>query len=1100
LGLVPLDDEKPDDDLGLAPLEEDKPKTAKPRPTKKTAKPTPATTQKAEPTAGKKQEPAPQPAPAASSLLDDELTSLDSAPLDGLMDDSSATSGGPLLQTAPKRKGLRGLFGSKKKVGRKENVWDSPLILLGGGSLLMLMLVGGLLYWTLSSRSGKELLKLADEDYRAGSYTQAMDKYDDFVEDHSNEPAASFARVRSGLCRLRQATATKTNWTGALTTTKTVLREIGSEPDISEANGELAAMLPAIAWGLAEQARQNTDPALLAQSRDALLLLEKHVPKSSRPADRVAEIEASLALTQRAIDRGKRLEEQVAAMRKAIADGNSPLAYDIRKRLLKEYPRLAEDEKLAEVLLEVSKAQLSAVEPVEKSQSALTDEPTQPFISTTALAQTKLTAKVAVAEEAQLFAIADGAAYALDAGTGKVLWRRFIGYKTDGRSLPIQPVYVSAGSGSDCILSVPNGNELWRVEGATGKILWRFPVGETIDAQPLIAGGKLLLATRAGKLITVDIESGQSPGYVKLPQEVRTAGVVDSRGESVFQPADHSNLFVISLADGKCLQVVHIGHEQGSITAPPVLIGGFLVVAVNEGNNDSRLKVFAVKQNAGDDSDQEGEAAEGLSLVAKGDIPLADQGHVDTAPQISGRRMLVPTDAGFVFVFELAGIDAKEPLVKFAETAVPGEKDVLRYALLDGTEVWLADEQLTRYDIITARKRLDPSGMLQKGSTFDQPPRTIGRAIFTVGRKAGSRGTIVAAVGMDQRNTCWETRLAVPILGAPLGADADAGADAPEGIAAATALGALFELDVPTRGQTIVQKPAFVMPPAAVEETFTDQLVLDGSKLALDGGAGSSRMLVLSPWKAPLSSIVEAPGKLTCSPTAFAGGLLAPCDVGQVFLLDPSSAARRVAPFQPRLSGDQKFQWRQAAVVDDDRVAITDDLGTIYLLDLKDQPQPHLAALTQRSTGNPITSPLAVLGDVVYGVDSDGKLCSFKLPKLEPGAKTVLAGRLVWGPRRVGEAVLLATDDGRLMCLAGEEKPLWNVPLNIGSLAGDPLPVGDSYILATTDGVVIRIDSQTGEQQAKIETNRPLATGPTAYGQNLLLGGHDGCIHQMKQP
>ena len=72
--------------------------------------------------------------------------------------------------------------------------------------------------------------------------------------------------------------------------------------------------------------------------------------------------------------------------------------------------------------------------------------------------------------------------------------------------------------------------------------------------------------------------------------------------------------------------------------------------------------------------------------------------------------------------------------------------------------------------------------------------------------------------------------------------------------------------------------------------------------------------------------------------------------------------------------------------------------------------------------------------------------------------------------------------------------------LNIEALAGDPLAVGKSYILATSDGIILRIDAQTGKQQAKIETNRPLATGPTPYGDNLLIGGHDGCIHQIKQP
>ena len=1005
----------------------------------------------------------------------------------GLMDDALAADlGGPLLAAKPKRKGWRGLF-APKQIGHKTNAWDSPLMLLGGGALLLLIIAGGMLYWSLTSQSGEDLLRLADEDYRAGSYTQAINKYDSYLKNHSDQPAASLVRVRRGLCKLRQATATKGNWPATLDTAKVVLKEIGSESAIKQAHGDLAAMLPDIAEGLAEEARRKTDPTLLEQSREALLLVDKHVPKSSRPGERISDIEASLALTQRAIDRGKRLDEQVVAMRKAVADGNAPLAYDIRKRLLKEYPQLAEDEKLAEVLHEVSQAQLSSVEYVEQSTTAITVEPPRPFISTTALAQTKLTAQATTAEGYVVFAIAEGAAYGLDAASGRVLWRRFVGYQSDGRSLPFEPIKVSSGPRSDCILMVPRLNELWRVEGTTGKIRWRFPVAQRVDAQPLMSGGKLLVATRAGKLFTVDVETGESSGYVKLPQELRTAGVVDSRGRYLFQPADHSNLFVISLADGTCQQVLHLGHEQGTVTAPPVMIGGVLVVAINNGDKDSLLKMFAVKQ-----STEQGE--EELSLAAKGEIRFRGQGHIDTPPQVSGRRMLITTDAGFISVLELAGIDAERPLVKFAETAVAGGQNILRFALFQGAEVWLADEQLTRYDIITARKRLDPGGVLQRGSTFEQPPQAIGRTIVTIRRKIGTRGTIVSALSMDQQKGYWETRLATAMLGPPL-VDRDAGK-----IVAVTAAGSLFNLDSLAEGETIAGKPIFVMPPAVTEETFTNQLVLGGGKLAIDSGAGSKRIMVLSPNETPLSLSAEVPDELTCSPIAFGGRMLAPCRVGQVFLIDPTSAGRSVAPFQPRVSSGQKFQWQAAAVVDKSRAVLTDGGRMIYLLGLKDQPQPQLTALAEREAETPIIRPLATVGDIVYGVDDDGRLCTFKLPELLPGEKTALSGRVTWGPRRVGDAVLLATDDGRLLCLSGQEKPLWNVALNIEVLAGDPLAVGSSYILATADGIILRIDAQTGKQQAKIETNRPLATGPTPYGDNLLIGGHDGCIHQIKQP
>ena len=45
------------------------------------------------------------------------------------------------------------------------------------------------------------------------------------------------------------------------------------------------------------------------------------------------------------------------------------------------------------------------------------------------------------------------------------------------------------------------------------------------------------------------------------------------------------------------------------------------------------------------------------------------------------------------------------------------------------------------------------------------------------------------------------------------------------------------------------------------------------------------------------------PGPLSCPPIALAGGLAAPSEVGQVFLLEPSSGKSLGEPFQPRCAG-----------------------------------------------------------------------------------------------------------------------------------------------------------------------------------------------------
>jgi hypothetical protein len=112
----------------------------------------------------------------------------------------------------------------------------------------------------------------------------------------------------------------------------------------------------------------------------------------------------------------------------------------------------------------------------------------------------------------------------------------------------------------------------------------------------------------------------------------------------------------------------------------------------------------------------------------------------------------------------------------------------------------------------------------------------------------------------------------------------------------------------------------------------------------------------------------------------------------------------------------------------------------------------------------------------------------------------LLPGRCVWGPRRVGEHVMLSTDDDQLLCLGGNGELAWRVQLPYGPLAGTPLAMGDEYTLAAASGVVWRVDARTGKQLGKIETGRPLGTGPVLLGHQLLLGGRDGSLYKIERP
>ncbi len=192
-------------------------------------------------------------------------------------------------QADPKQKGRR----------RGGKGWDTPLILIGGGGLLAMVLLGGLLYWRLSRGNADQAFTMAEQDYQSGSYTQAVQKFDDFLENFPDDSKASTARVHRGMAKMRQAVDGARNWSNTLDTAESLISEISTEKDFGEARKELAALLPKIAAGLADQAREQRDGSLVDKAKATLKLIDKYVPKTLMPTQKVADVTASLGLTER---------------------------------------------------------------------------------------------------------------------------------------------------------------------------------------------------------------------------------------------------------------------------------------------------------------------------------------------------------------------------------------------------------------------------------------------------------------------------------------------------------------------------------------------------------------------------------------------------------------------------------------------------------------------------------------------------------------------------------------------------------------------------------------------------------------------------------
>jgi outer membrane protein assembly factor BamB/tetratricopeptide (TPR) repeat protein len=983
---------------------------------------------------------------------------------------------------------------ARKRPAKHTNRWDSPLMLVGGGALVLLVIGGLALAWLMSWESGYDKLRLAQEALHTGAYTQAITHYEQFLERFPRHRERPTARVKLMLVRLRKAVEAS-NFSAALDIAQSELRALENEEKFGEtAHRDLTALLPRIALGLAKEAEGATDGAevqrLVDQATAALVLANntKYVPSSLRDEAELDQVRLALARVQRRQQAQKDLQEAVTDMEKAIAAGDTRAAYDRQIALVKQHPELAGNASLTAMLQKTTAAEQAAIRFVKEEQAAETSERPSPWIASLTIAHRRVKPpenepSLAGVGASTVCIRVGGAVYALDVPSGRLLWRRYVGHA----STPSWPIPIER----DVLVVDTVRHELLRLESATGRLVWRQSIGEPFAA-PLVTDHRAFVAAESGRLFVIDLTSGARTGYLQFAQPLHVPPTVAQDQQRLYLPGDHSSLYTISLSDLACLGVYYLGHAEGSITVPLVQTLDKLVVLQNDGVETSRLRLMSL---------DEAGAVTGQVVERRLD------GLATSPPFISGRRLIVVTNRGQIEVYDLATGSSENSLSLVAVRPATGKQPIIRHAALtDQQHIWIADTQLTKYSILPTSNRLpvEPLEDNFAGSTFDHPLMFHGDALVHVRRPAGRGGVVVAACETTNGHTLWETDLAVPLAAAPL---IDSAA---KSLLVATTHGQVFRLDEAAIRSRIQDEPLPVVlasqsGPNPTSDTPPITSTIDlGQGRAVFCAAGSDRLLLYNPAVADGNlQLIRLESPLACEVTPLRDGFLAPTRIGQVFLLSASDGTPRATPFQPMLQPNVTWDYQPAVVLDEQtgQFVISNGSQKIYLVQVVDQPRPHLKAIGEAIVGPlPITSRIVALRDVLFAAGSS-HLVRFRLPSLEPSGENNLPAPLVWGPFRAGDAVLLATADGQLAAVSSQGDVLWSTPFSEhGDPAGDPLVIGDSVVVAYRRGIVERRSLADGRVVGASDSEQPLGTGPVQFVQRLVLGTSEGTLLVLDQP
>ncbi|RMF96392.1 MAG: hypothetical protein D6741_10900, partial [Planctomycetota bacterium] len=221
------------------------------------------------------------------------------------------------------------------------------------------------------------------------------------------------------------------------------------------------------------------------------------------------------------------------------------------------------------------------------------------------------------------------------------------------------------------------------------------------------------------------------------------------------------------------------------------------------------------------------------------------------------------------------------------------------------------------------------------------------------------------------------------------------------------------------------------------------------------------------------------------------GQLIAASEKGRVYAVDWKSGKGEYRPLQLPASPRERFTWVDATATAEGEVLLADREHGVFRVSLRDAPTRHVS-LEAAATTDVGPSGIVELSGIVLTVDGRYTMHAHRLPDLESEGDLELGGRCVWGPVAVGDAALLAIDDGRLLIVDQTPEIRGRIDLQNDRPTGRPWQVGTEVLLATRRGAVLRIDPGQGKILDRSDLHVPLVSGPIDIQGTIVVGTTDG--------
>lgn len=972
---------------------------------------------------------------------------------------------------------------SRPKPDPQQSVWDSFKVYGYLGIIAMLLLIGGGIGWVLTREGADEVIKHADELYAQQNYEVAQAAYQQFAEDYPDSQHRSKAVVRVVMTELYKARDFRQEPWRAVELAQEKLPTIANEQGMNQDRGNLAQLLVDIAANLAAAAGKAQETV---QKQSLLQKLDEHRELMNEPlymtatmranlANQIQAVDESRARVQRDINRNVRLDESEASMKSLLDQQQTKAAYDVRKKLLREFPELKDHQRMVTLIQRASDLQQTLVKSSTKLPRTVSEAPVSKSLSSIVL--TTLLGEPALDLRGEVMYLRAGGSILAFAGeSGKLKWRRFVGYAKD-----MPPVRLSGDEG--VLLSDSSTLEVIRCGSENGEIAWRAAIDESFSL-PVAVNENVFVATESGRLILLDAVSGDAKWAIQIPQSLETGPGIDRRAERAYLPGNHSNVYVLNTKDGTCLQSFYVGHEQGTIMVPPVPLMGHLFVIENAGADYANVHVLRVDETG--------------SNLRVAQPPFRLTGNVRINPIIQGRRLIVLTDRGEGVVYDVEPTAEREQVTVAATLSPSYTKPTATQMAVSGTQMWITGTRIGRYELQINTGNIISGWTLHDADTFIGQPIAIDDTLVHARILRGTSAIRVTAADAKSGKEIWHTDAGVPIAmirQAPNG----------QGVHVVTSQAALYQLDRQSLASGSTDGPIENPGDRIIAKSYSDPISLDKNRAVMLNKVDGKSMLVYDPTRERelLRSVTMglSAGRPSGGGLAVNDAVLVPLDIGRVELIDFRTGASKAAPFQPDADPTTKVAWTSPVAVSDDpsQVILANDQKKLYRLRVAEQ----IRQLAVKDLEYTLLGPAAGVDGTWFAATAGPSadfLVGIEMASLNEKFKTLLDGRVVWGPVASDGLCLIQTDDMNLRAYdsGGQEK--FSLALPPGQPVGTPVVIDDSIIMAGKSGWIVTIDPGTGQLTGKADLQQPISATPFVIGANLLVPGKEGVIYIVKVP